>query len=155
MKLNKLKNYIKVAKTISENSHDIHTQVGAILVHKTSGAILATGYNGYVRGAPDDALPKTRPEKYDYMLHAEENLMCNSLRHHISTKDCLVINTLSPCKHCLRLLWNAGVDTIYFPEENLYKDFDESLKMGDIDITVERQQDFIKLTLTAKRGNDE
>lgn len=150
MNSNKLNNYLKVAQVISENSHDSQTQVGAVLVHKNSGAILATGYNGFVRGAPDRVLPTTRPEKYNYMLHAEENLMCNSLRHHISTKDCFVVNTLSPCKRCLRLLWNAGVDTIYFPEANLYKDFDESLNMGDINIDIERDSQFVKLTLTPK-----
>jgi dCMP deaminase len=151
MNYKKLQNYLEIAETISKNSHDSQTKVGAVLVHKTTGAILATGYNGFVRGAIDENLPNTRPEKYKYVIHAEQNLLCNSARHGISTANCIVINTLSPCTHCLRLLWNSGIDQVYFPSKNVYDDFSDSCKMGDINISINRIKDFIKLDLTAKK----
>ena len=64
-----------MAVVISQRSHDEETKVGALLINNESSAILATGYNGFVRGANDKKLPTKRPKKYEYMLHAEQNLI--------------------------------------------------------------------------------
>lgn len=132
MRPSKEQNYMNIAETVSERSHDSETKVGAILVNNKSGAIMATGYNGFVRGANDSALPSTRPEKYEYILHAEQNLICNSSRHGISMNDCTLICTLSPCKVCMRLLVNCGVTKVI--AKNLYKDFNEILEMKDVKV---------------------
>lgn len=152
MNYNKLTNYLENAQVNAKNSHDTKTQVGAILVHKKTGAILAQGYNGFVRGALDHTLPNGDDDaKHEYMIHAEANLICNSSRHGIRAEGCMVVQTLSPCKQCIRLLWNAGIDTIYFPQENIYKDFESSIKMGDLKVSLEYINNFIKLNLAAKR----
>lgn len=144
---------MKQATIVAEDSHDTKTQVGAMLVHKQTKAVLSQGYNGYVRGAPDDILPNgDDDDKHEYMRHAEENLISNAARHGVCVADCLVICTLSPCKRCLRFLWNSGIDTIYFPLENQYKDLEDSCNMGDLN--VERNvlaNKFVQLTLSAKR----
>jgi len=101
-----------LAKCTAENSHDEQTQVGAVLVKKSSGAIVAVSYNGFVRGAPDDALPKHRPEKYQYMMHAEMNLILNCARHGIAMEDCMVVCTHTPCSQCARLMWQSGIELV-------------------------------------------
>ena len=153
MKITKLNNFFKIAEVISENSPDTRTKVGAVLVHKRTNAILATGYNGYVRGSPDEGLPNgSDVRKYDYMIHAEQNLLCNASRHGSCTTDSVVVCTLSPCKHCLRLLWNSGIDTIYFPQAKIYKDFEESRAMGDIKIEMSIiDNTYVELKLYAKK----
>lgn len=132
MKFNKAWNYLEQAKVIAENSHDSETQVGAMLIHSKTGAVLSQGYNGFVRGAPDDILPRTRPGKYEYMVHAEQNLLMNCARHGISTDECFVVCTMSPCVLCMRLLWQAGIRKIYCLE--LYKDFKKILEMKDVKV---------------------
>jgi len=139
MRPTKVQNYMDVATTIAQRSHDAETKVGAVLVKNDSGAIIATGFNGFVRGAPDDILPNTRPDKYEYIVHAEQNLICNSAKHGISMNNCSLICTLSPCKLCMRMLLNCGITKVI--AKDLYKDFDEILKMQDIKVEVQKEED--------------
>jgi dCMP deaminase len=118
-----------IATTVAQRSHDAETKVGALLINNKSGAIIATGYNGFIKGAVDSELPNTRPEKYEYILHAEMNLLTNCARHGISMDDCFLVCTLSPCKLCMRLMINSGVNFVIAKE--LYRDFDDILKMKD------------------------
>lgn len=139
MRPSKTQNYMDIAATIAQRSHDAETKVGAVLVNNASGAIVATGYNGFVRGANDSILPNTRPDKYEYILHAEQNLIANSARHGISMDNCSLVCTLSPCKLCMRMLLNCGITKVIAKE--LYRDFDEILKMQDINVTATQEAD--------------
>lgn len=129
---NKNVNYMDIAEVVAQRSHDSETKVGAVLINNTSGAIVATGYNGFIRGAPDDALPTTRPEKYEYIIHAEQNLISNCARHGISMDNCSLISTLSPCKLCMRMLINCGITGVI--AKNLYRDFGDIEKMKDANV---------------------
>lgn len=134
-----------IACKIAERSHDAETQVGAVLINNASGAIVATGYNGFVRGANDAILPNTRPDKYEYILHAEQNLIANSARHGISMDNCSLVCTLSPCKLCMRMLLNCGITKVI--AKDLYKDFNEITQMQDIQVEVVKEDDgFYHLT---------
>lgn len=139
MRPSKNQNYMDIALTIAQRSHDAETKVGAVLVNNTSGAIVATGYNGFVRGADDSQLPTTRPDKYEYILHAEDNLIANSARHGISMVNCSLVCTLSPCKHCMRMLLNCGITKVI--AKDLYKDFPEILNMKDIQVSATKEDD--------------
>lgn len=145
MRPTKNQNYMDMAEVIAERSHDAETKVGAVLINNTSGAIVATGYNGFVRGANDSILPTTRPDKYEYILHAEQNLIANSARHGISMDNCSLVCTLSPCKLCMRMLLNCGVTKVI--AKDLYKDFNEITQMQDIQVEVVKADDgFYHLT---------
>jgi dCMP deaminase len=122
-----------LAETCALRSPDAQTKVGAVLVNNSSGAVIATGYNGFVRGAPDQLLPNTRPDKYMYIIHAEQNLICNSARHGISTNDTTLVCTHSPCTHCIRLIYNSGINCVIFKHKR--PDFDLSLSAPDFQIT--------------------
>jgi dCMP deaminase len=139
MRVSKNQNYMDTAIVVSARSHDSETKVGAILINNKSGAIVATGYNGYVRGAPDNILPNTRPDKYEYILHAEQNLIANCARHGISMEDCTLVCTLSPCKLCMRMMFNCGITKVIV--KDLYRDFEDILKMKDIGVLLEKKDD--------------
>lgn len=128
----KLESWNRIAEAVALDSHDVHTQVGALLIHRTTGAVLSTGFNGHIRGANDNALPKTRPEKYPYMVHAEANLIYNCARHGISTDGCILYCTLSPCIGCVRSIWQSGINEVYFKE--LYRDFGKNCAMEDLNL---------------------
>lgn len=128
-----------LAAVVAERSHDTETKVGAVIVNNKSGAIMATGYNGFVRGANDAILPTTRPDKYEFILHAEQNLIANCARHGISMEGCALVCTMSPCKLCMRLMMNCGITKVVARE--LYKDFNDILKMPDISVSMEKQED--------------
>ncbi len=139
MRPSKLQNYMEIAETVAKRSHDAQTKVGALLINNNSGAILATGFNGFVKGAPDNILPNTRPDKYEYILHAEMNLLTNCARHGISMNDCFLVCTMSPCKLCMRLMINSGVNLVI--AKNLYTDFGDILKMKDVNVTYAETSD--------------
>lgn len=139
MRPSKSANHMELAETIAKRSHDDETKVGAVLVNNSSGAIIATGYNGFVRGADDSVLPTTRPDKYEYILHAEQNLIANSARHGISMDNCSLVCTLSPCKLCMRLLLNCGITKVI--AKDLYRDFNDILQMQDIKVEAKQEAD--------------
>lgn len=126
--------WLEIARTIAKESHDSETKVGAILINYNTGAILATGYNGFVRSAPDEILPTTRPDKYKYIVHAEQNLICNCARHGISMNSCIVVCTMSPCEMCMRLLWQCGIKEVFC--ESLYRDVESLIKAKDFDVSI-------------------
>ena len=139
MRPSKIANYMDMAEVVSKRSHDAETKVGAVLVNDNSGAILATGFNGFVRGAVDTALPCYRPLKYEFILHAEDNLIANCARHGISMENCTLVCTMSPCKHCMRMMINCGITKVVVKE--LYKDFEDIMRMPDVKVTMEKKDD--------------
>jgi len=149
--LKRLHGYHARALAIASQSHDAETKVAAILIDSDTGAVMAEGYNGFIRGADDDLLPSHRPDKYDYIIHAETNLLCNAVRSGVKTNNSAVYCTLSPCVRCLRMLWQAGISTFYFKEK--YKDFEESSSMKDLDIKTDKIEDFYVMRIKPRKGD--
>ena len=139
IRISKQDYYFKLAIAAAERSHDIHTQVGSVLVSE-DGSIIGSGYNGFVRGAPDELLPKTRPEKYVYILHSELNLVLNCAKNGISMKNCIIYATMSPCETCTRMLYQVGIKRVYFI--NKYRDFDKILNL--LDIKIKHEENWIE-----------
>lgn len=136
---------MRIAEAVSADSPDAETKVGYVLVHGDTGAIIATGFNGFIRGAKDAALPKTRPAKYPYMVHSEANLICNAVRHGIKTDGCYLVGTLSPCINCLRLIYQSGISTIVFRDK--YTDFEKNCEMEDLEVNLTQQDGFYRIDL--------
>ena len=146
-RLSKNNYWMGIAAAVSLRSHDEETRVGAILVKNDTGMVVATGHNGFVRGAPDDKLPKTRPEKYEYMVHAEENLLAHCSKSGISVDNCTLVITLSPCQRCLRLMFQAGITKVIC--RDLYRDHCIDLK--DIKITeTKTKEGFMELNYASE-----
>ncbi len=146
----KLDAYHARALAIASQSHDIHTQVAAVLINKKTLAVMAEGYNGFVRGAPDEQLPTSRPEKYNYIIHAETNLICNAVRSGVKTDDAVVYCTLSPCTLCLRMLWQAGISEFYFKDK--YKDFDSCTSMLDLEAETSKVGSYFKMYIKPRES---
>lgn len=144
---NKIKVYMDMARAISQLSKDKQTKVGAVLISPT-GRQIASGYNGFLRGANDQDLPTTRPEKYEYFQHAERNVLYNCLDEGIRTKNCLLICTLSPCKDCLRACYQSGIKDIVF--DTLYqnsRDFYKQMKDIYISVSIDKKTGFTYLNM--------
>lgn len=133
MRPSKYEIFMEIAQSVAKRSHDSETKVGAVLISNKSGAMLATGFNGFVRGAPDGKLPTTRPDKYKFIVHSEENLVANCARHGISMDDCTLVCTHSPCVKCMRLIFQCGITQVLVKEK--YRDFDSLKQMEDVQIT--------------------
>lgn len=87
-------------------SHDAETKVGCVIINNDKH-ILSMGYNGFPSGCEDSKLPSTRPDKYPFMVHAEQNAISN-----IVVKSCEPLTayvTHRPCRICAKLLWQNNV----------------------------------------------
>lgn len=74
--------FMGLAYYTSIRSHDSQTKVGCVIVNEDNN-VVSMGYNGFPKGVDDAELPTKRPEKYPFMVHAEENAVSN-----IITKSC-------------------------------------------------------------------
>ena len=105
--------FMSLAFLVSARSRDQETKHGAIIVDNNN-LILGTGYNSFIKGVNDDSLPKTRPNKYPFMIHAELNaiLNCKVLPREVFGGGKVYV-TRRCCNHCLQSLIQSGVNTIF------------------------------------------
>jgi dCMP deaminase len=102
--------YMGLAFAISRKSPDPRTKHGCVITD-IDNRPLGFGYNGFPRGADDQRLPRTPPEKYKWMFHAEENAVANCQHR---PKDSIAYVTGPPCQHCLYTLWQHGVRRVWY-----------------------------------------
>ena len=97
---------------VSLRSPDPSTKHGAILCN-SSHQILGVGYNGFPRGCNDGDMPLTRPEKYDIMIHAEENCLLNSQNLILGIGHTMYI-TGFPCSRCFAKIIQCGIHKVVY-----------------------------------------
>lgn len=109
--------YIKLAKYNADLfSKDPDSKVGAILLNADFSTILSCGINGFPRKLNDTNSNRwKRPQKYQYVCHAEANAVANAARTGTPLDGSVAAVTKFPCSVCTRLLIQAGIKTIYTP----------------------------------------
>ncbi len=122
---------MNIAKEVATRSTCDRKHVGAVIVRDKS--ILATGYNGSVRGLPhcDDEGHLMEDGHCVRTVHAEANAIVQAARNGMRIDGASIYVTASPCWGCFRLIANAGIVKVVFGE--FYRDqkiFDVSQKLG-------------------------
>lgn len=102
--------FMSIAELVSSRSSDPNTKHGCVLVDKNN-RVLSTGYNGPVRGYPNDKVDYSRPNKYQWMIHAEDNAV---LFAKCDLEGATAYITGHPCTPCFRRLVQAGVKRIVY-----------------------------------------
>lgn len=137
MRPSKDETFLDIALTLAKRGTCIRKQVGCVIVDEL-GQILSTGYNGVARGLPhcNDRLlldlshggKKSMIEDYPHKcaganhdsgqgleiceaIHAEQNalLQCADVQ-----KIHTVYVTVSPCRHCMKLIMNTSAKRVVF-----------------------------------------
>lgn len=128
--------YMDTAYRFAQLSTAKRLQVGSIIVK--DNRIISIGYNGmphgwsneceveetYMRQAcPGDDYEEvrtgvlvTKPE----VIHAEANAIIKLARDGESGKGATLFVTHAPCIHCAKMVYGAGIDTVYYRE--VYRD---------------------------------
>lgn len=86
-------------------STDEQTRHGAV-ISDNRHRLLSLGYNSFCHGLRDRELPATRPDKYPWMFHAEQNALANCL---IRPEGATIHVTGKVCFRCLQQLWQHGI----------------------------------------------
>jgi dCMP deaminase len=112
--------FIDMAVALARRSKDESTQAGAVLVNPNR-SIIGSGFNGPPPQINDSIVPweERKPElpnKYQYVIHAEENCILDALSK--TNRDGLKLSTMfvthHPCIGCLLRCIHAGVRMIYY-----------------------------------------
>lgn len=117
MKRDKAVQYFKLARYQARLfSKDPSTKVAALFLAPSSLQILSAGYNGFCRGVDETKASRwERPAKYTYVVHAEQNGICNAARSGVALEGCIAVVTLFPCCECAKALIQVGARTVVAP----------------------------------------
>lgn len=111
------KAYLRIAREWSKLSHCKRKQVGALIVKDRM--IISDGYNGTPTGFENPCEDGSGDTKW-YVLHAEANAILKVARSTQSCKEATLYITLSPCKECSKLIYQAGITRVVYCKA--YKD---------------------------------
>jgi dCMP deaminase len=143
---------MKAAEVYSQLSSARRLQVGCVVVKDNT--IIGIGYNGMPSGWDNDCEkrsytnidPKwqyldedgstyslvTRPE----VLHAESNALAKVARSTNSSEGASVFVTHAPCLDCAKMMYQAGINSVYY--RNSYRDTSGVDFLKDCNIEVEQ-----------------
>ena len=91
--------------------HRLH--VGCVVV-SDSNRIIASGYNGFLPGAPHESVVRDNHEQMT--VHAEQNAITDAARRGVSTHHATAYITHFPCINCAKLLLAAGIQHCVYRE---------------------------------------
>jgi dCMP deaminase len=136
MKPKFLNAHMKAAEVYSQLSYARRLQVGCVVVKDNT--IIGIGYNGMPSGWDNDCEKRsytnidakwqyldedgstyslvTRPE----VLHAESNALAKIARSTNSSEGASVFVTHAPCLDCAKMMYQAGINSVYY--RNSYRD---------------------------------
>ncbi|HEY4116930.1 MAG TPA: dCMP deaminase family protein [Byssovorax sp.] len=112
--------FMRIARDVATRSTCDRKHVGAVLVRDK--CILATGYNGSIRGLPhcDEEGHMMEDGHCVRTIHAEANAIVQAAKNGVRIEGAAVYVTASPCWGCFKLIANAGCSRIVFGE--FYRD---------------------------------
>lgn len=108
--------FLSIAQAAATRATCDRKHVGAVLVRDRQ--ILATGYNGSVRGAPhcDDAGHDMQDGHCVRTVHAEANAIAQAARAGTRVDGATLYVTAFPCWPCMKLVINAGVVRVVYKD---------------------------------------
>ena len=109
--------FINIAKEISKRATCDRKSVGAVIVRDNQ--ILATGYNGSIKGAPhcDDVGHLFDDGHCVRTVHAEVNAICQAARNGVSIEGATMYTNTFPCWNCFKMIANAGIKKLFCGDE--------------------------------------
>ena len=128
--------YLDIAERISHMSYAKRLKVGSVIVKENN--IISFGWNGMPSGfdnncediLPDNMTLKTKPE----VLHSEQNSLMKLAKSTNSSEGSVMYITHAPCIECAKLIYQSGINSVYY--RNIYRSSDgvEFLKKCNIHV---------------------
>lgn len=123
-RVDKKQYYLRIAEDVAARSTCLKRQYGAVLINNDE--IIATGYNGSVRGMPNccdigmcnrvDKPHNTGDYSGCHSVHAEQNVMLSAARRDMIGATLYLVGfengkriTAEPCEICAKMIKNAGI----------------------------------------------
>ncbi len=134
---------MKTAEVFAELSHARRLHVGAIIVK--DDRIVSIGYNGMPAGWENnceyeiyedngedepEVILKTKPE----VLHAETNAIAKLAKSNESGLDATMFITHAPCLDCAKLIYQSGINAVFYRDAYRSEDGVHFLKQSGIKV---------------------
>jgi len=122
--------FMEVAELTASLSYAQRLQVGALIVQ--GNRIIGTGYNGMPTDWENDCEVNgvTKPE----VLHAETNAIAKVAQSTESSKGATLFCTHAPCIDCAKLIYQSGIETMYYRNEYRSDAGVKFLKLGGVNV---------------------
>ena len=135
--------FMTITREVAERSTCERAKVGAVIVRDKN--ILATGYNGAPAGMPhcidvgcliyQSKTPNGDTEENCFRtIHAEMNAIAQAAKNGSTIKDASIYITHTPCIHCLKVLVNTGIKSIYYEKPYKLHTLDELLRYTHVEL---------------------
>lgn len=111
MKSKFIKAHMDAAEVYAQLSSAERLKVGCVVVK--NDRIISIGYNGMPAGWTNNCEDEDGNSKKE-VLHAEANAITKIARGNDSAEDATLFCTASPCINCAKLIYQAGIDTVYY-----------------------------------------
>lgn len=125
--------FISMCEIIAIRSKDPSTQHGAVIVDDHN-RVLSTGYNGGCRKIDDNLIDWSRPNKYNFVIHAEENALWTSERKNL--EGCTLYVTGPPCSKCMLRIAHSGISNVVYGSKSSFcvdeSDWDLTKKISSL-----------------------
>ncbi len=105
--------FLSMAFIVARRSFDPSSKCGCVIVSRDK-RVLSVGYNGPIRGSVDEEIPLTRPERYKFMIHGEENALLAYNGAYQDIQNSIAYVTGCPCHRCLRMMIQKGITRIVY-----------------------------------------
>lgn len=108
--------FMQIALDVASRATCDRKHVGAVIVRDKS--ILATGYNGSIRGLAhcDEDGHDIVNNHCERTIHAEANAIIQAARNGVRVEDAEMYATAAPCWGCFKMIVNAGVVLVVYDE---------------------------------------
>jgi len=127
------------AERFAQLSSAVRLQVGAVVVK--DNRIISIGYNGTPSGwdnlcedlvqlSDDTLVTKTKAE----VIHAEANAITKLARSNESGVGSSMFITHAPCVDCAKLIYGAGINTVYYRNSYRNNDGIDFLQKCNVDV---------------------
>lgn len=152
-RMSREQNWMAIAQVVAMRGTCPRLRVGAVAV--VDNAVVASGYNGAMRGLPHCE------DTDDHMLtnghcgravHAEANLVANAGSSGNRIAGANIFVTAHPCWNCFELLVNAKVRHIYYaeayrPDPRINPELFQKLWGNGVQISLTHLEDFRRVAL--------
>jgi dCMP deaminase len=111
-----------IARVVSLRATCSRLRVGAVIAY--GGRVISTGYNGSAPGMPHCLDSGCQLDERGHCVrttHAEANAIAWAARYGLSTDECELYTTSSPCIICAKSIASAGIVSVHYQAE-----YDES-----------------------------
>mgnify|MGYP001597140018 CR=1 FL=1 len=122
--------FIRLAYTLALTSDDPITQNGAVVAYGVG--LLTGGVNAFPKGVKSSVERWESPAKYQYVEHAERNVIYSAARQGIATRGLTMYCPWFACPDCARAIIQSGISEVVghvVPERGATK-WDDGIKVA-------------------------